>query len=83
MDFIANYWLLWVIIMVACIVFAFANQMSRMKRVGAVPLGNVSRAQDEALKGFFWVIAATVVGWVAGVLLALSIVVNLIRYFRG
>jgi hypothetical protein len=84
MDFIANYWYVWLAVMVVCMIFAIINQLQRIKRVSA---GIRSRSMDDPIsqmsKGAGSLMVVALLGWGSGVLLVIAVVIHIIRYVNG
>lgn len=85
MDFIANYWFVWLLILVACIAYAIYNQITRFKRVSASMSSSLSMDQDIGafFKGVVPLVLSMLMGWGSGILLVIAIVIHVIRYFTN
>lgn len=75
MDFIATHWWIWLIGMFVCYAYAGYNQVQRMN---AVSNGDI----DNIFKGVLPMFLAGLSGSVFSIVLLLSIVINLIDYFK-
>ena len=86
MDFIANFWWLWLALMVVSTVFVLVNQLARMNRMRKSisrpgRLGDFDSSVKEMSKGMTSAIIAGFVSWGSGILLLLAIAIQLVRYF--
>ncbi len=83
MAFIAGHWLLWLVLMIVFGGYALYNQLKRMK--GMMKKG-LSLDVDGAFGSFFsgtgYFVVAGVLGSGSGMLLLISVIINLVAYLR-
>ena len=84
MDFIANYWFIWLALMVVCFIYAIINQVQRFNRMNAGIRGHGTQDPfSQVSKGIGILMVVGFVGWGSGILLVIAVVIQLIRYLNG
>lgn len=83
MQFIANYWWLWMILSVCCWVYCFFNQLKRMKEVASTSRSNLFDIKKSFFSGQANLIIFGLSGSMLGLLLLIEVVLNIIRYAKG
>jgi hypothetical protein len=73
MQFIVDYWLLWTIIAVVCFGFVVRNMLKHV--TGSAPISSFKRGMGPMF-------AVACVGWASLLLLAISTIVNIVKYLK-
>ena len=78
MEFIARYWLAWLIFMILFAVAVLSQQMKRMKQFTRAKSFEQAAGSltQEIKKSFFFIF----LGWLFGLLFLLSVVLNIIQF---
>ncbi len=81
MEFIAQYWFVWAILTVLFVWTTVSGPLKRIKRVaGAQSFGKAAGGMVRGLEGTFLMM---LLAWVFGMLLVLSVILNIIAYIKG
>jgi|GEM_PF-2437772 len=79
MLFIANFWWLWLIILVLCIIIAISNQINRMKRM-TKNFGNLDpkKTSNDFFSGIITLLVTGILMWGSLILLVIAIIFKII-----